>query len=237
MKILSVRRGFLADHSSTSYEFLAVDKPLNPRARAAVSKLSSRAIPTSRRVSFVYHAEGYDIPGGWEPLMLKHYDVMYSESYDWWTLAVSFDTNDKALISKLRDYAFDGVDDLGISVNHKKGRIVVTVSCRLVTDALAGDPWDDAYYGDEDEDEDEGLGNSGVVATDDTLLDLLARVRSCLMRGECEPLWAVWEEYGNNDDDDDDDDDDDEDEAPPRPEETASGRAVAAELASMLGSL
>ena len=27
MKILSVRRGFLADHSSTSYEFLAIDRP------------------------------------------------------------------------------------------------------------------------------------------------------------------------------------------------------------------
>jgi len=36
----------------------------------------------SRRASFVYHAEGYDIPGGWEPLMARHYDVMYSESYD-----------------------------------------------------------------------------------------------------------------------------------------------------------
>lgn len=113
MKILSVRRGFLADHSSTSYEFLAIDKPLDARAKAAVSKLSSRASPTSRRVSFIYHAEGYDIPGGWEPLILKHYDVMYSESYDWWTLAVAFDTKDKAVLSKLEEYAFEGVDDLG----------------------------------------------------------------------------------------------------------------------------
>jgi len=111
MKILSVRRGFLADHSSTSYEFLAVDKPLGAKAQAAVSRLSSRASPTARRVSFIYHAEGYDIPGGWEPLLLKYYDVMYSESYDWWTLAVAFNTREKALVAKLSRYEFDGIDD------------------------------------------------------------------------------------------------------------------------------
>ena len=35
--------------------------------------------------------DAYDIPGGWEVLMEKYYDVMYSESYDWWTLALAFD--------------------------------------------------------------------------------------------------------------------------------------------------
>ena len=227
MKILSVRRGFLADHSSTSYEFLAIDKPLDARARAAVSRLSSRASPTSRRVSFIYHVEGYDIPGGWEPLILKHYDVMYSESYDWWTLAVAFDTTDKAVLSKLEEYAFEGVDDLGVYVSHSKGRIVVTIACRLAGDALAGGAWDDCYYGDEDEDE-EDLDDGVAAATGDALLDLLARIRSCLMRGECEPLYAVWEEYGCEEEE--------EDRPPPRPEETASGRAVAAELAAMLES-
>ncbi|UCH00672.1 MAG: hypothetical protein JSU78_01500 [Deltaproteobacteria bacterium] len=43
MKILSIRRGFQADHSSTSYEFFAVEKPLNRSQREAVSDLSSRA--------------------------------------------------------------------------------------------------------------------------------------------------------------------------------------------------
>jgi len=225
MKILSVRRGFLADHSSTSYEFLAIDKPLDARAKAAVSRLSSRASPTSRRVRFIYRAEGYDIPGGWEPLILKHYDVMYSESYDWWTLAVAFDTTDKALLSKLEEYAFEGVDDLGVYVSHAKGRVVVTIACRLAADALAGGAWDDRYYGDGDED-DEDLDDGVAAATGDALLDLLARVRSCLMRGECEPLYAVWEEYGCEE----------EEGAPPRPKETASGRAVAAELSAMLES-
>lgn len=58
MKIIAVHRGFACDHSSTSYEFLAVDKPLDEKARRAVSSLSRRANPTRRRVSFIYHAEG-----------------------------------------------------------------------------------------------------------------------------------------------------------------------------------
>jgi hypothetical protein len=66
MKILSERHGFASDHSSTSYEFLAVDKPLGKKERSDVSKLSNRANPTSRRANFIYHVDGYDIPGGWE---------------------------------------------------------------------------------------------------------------------------------------------------------------------------
>ena len=227
VRILSVRRGFLADHSSTSYEFLAVDKPLGAKARAAVSRISSRARPTARTVSFIYHAEGYDIPGGWEPLLRKHYDVMYSESYDWWTCAVAFDTTNKGLASKLKKYAFDGIDGLGVSVQHKQGRVIVSISCMLNAGALSEGAWEEPHY-DEDEDEDDDLVDDGGVATDDSLLDLLARLRACLMRGECEPLYAVWEEYGS------DDEEEDEEDSPPKPKKTAKGGAVASELAGML---
>jgi len=44
----SVRKGFTSDHSSTSYEFLAVDHPLSRGARNKVASLSSRANPTRR---------------------------------------------------------------------------------------------------------------------------------------------------------------------------------------------
>ena len=44
MKIISVRSGFASDHSSTSYEFLAVDQPWK-RGRAAVASLSSERFP------------------------------------------------------------------------------------------------------------------------------------------------------------------------------------------------
>mgnify|MGYP007113716346 CR=1 FL=1 len=47
MKIIAVHKGFACDHSSTSYEFLAVDKPLSQKARRDVSSLSSRAAGTA----------------------------------------------------------------------------------------------------------------------------------------------------------------------------------------------
>ena len=204
MKILTVRRGFLADHSSTSYEFLAVDRPLDKKARAAVASLSSRAAPSARKVSFVYHADGYDIPGGWQPLMREHYDVMYSESYDWWTLAVAFDTRSKALVDELTRYAFLGGEDLGVVGDHDGRRMLVTVHCRLDPMALMPD---------------DGMGGLDT----DALLDLLVRLRDCLKQGRCEPLWAVWQVYGYNDD-----------KAPPRPRATDQGQAVADELEGML---
>lgn len=52
MKIISVRKGFTADHSSTSYEFLAIDDPLNQEEIDEVSSLSSRTKPDDRAASF-----------------------------------------------------------------------------------------------------------------------------------------------------------------------------------------
>ena len=228
MKILSVRRGFLADHSSTSYEFLAIDRPLDEKARAGVAALSSRADPTARRVAFVYHADGYDIPGGWLDLMFTHYDVMYSESYDWWTLAVAFDTDDDDLVAELERHVFLGTDDLGVSVDRRKGRVVVTISCRISTDVQFGMWGESRYDDDEDDEDDEETGDDPLVAIDDPLLDLLSRVRSSLMLGQFQPLYAVWETYGYDEEDANPDD------APPRPEGTKESHAVAEELSSIL---
>ena len=151
MKIIAVHKGFACDHSSTSYEFLAVDKPLGQKARRDVSSLSSRANPTRRRVSFIYHVEGYDIPGGWEKLMREYYDVMYSESYGWWTFAMAFDAPKKQQ-QALRQYAFSGMDDLGVTVSCDGRRVTVAVHCHADTGSLCGleqgyeDEWYDQEY-------------------------------------------------------------------------------------------
>jgi hypothetical protein len=118
MRIISVRKGFTSDHSSTSYEFLAVDKALSKKEKAEVASLSRRANPTSRRVSFVYHVDGYDIPGGWERLMEKYYDVMYCEDYDWWTFSLAFDTAQEQ-IEDLYKYEFTGYNELGVYIEIK----------------------------------------------------------------------------------------------------------------------
>ena len=173
MRIISERKGFQADHSSTSYEFLAVKK-LSAEAKKAVGELSSRARPTDTRVSFVYEREGYDLPGGWEPLMERHYDVMSSESYDWWTLAMAFEADAK-LVETLEAYAFRGDDDQGVDVEAKDGRVVVTLYCRLQPE----------------------------FSSVDSFLKLLVENRKLLMQGDCRLLYGVWEQYGADDDDDD----------------------------------
>lgn len=191
MRIISERKGFQADHSSTSYEFLAVDRKLKPEEKKAVAKLSSRARPTGTKVSFVYNGDWSDLPGGWKPLMEKYYDVMYSESYDWWTLAMAFDTDEKT-IEILRKYAFSGCDDLGVSIEDDGIRVVVSISCRIEPDRRYFRYKNDYdYEGDEDED----------APSYDPFLKLLTKNREYLKKGDYRLLYGVWEQYGESEED------------------------------------
>lgn len=229
MRIISVQKGFACDHSSTSYEFLAIDKPLDKKARREVSSLSSRASPTERRVGFIYHAEGYDIPGGWEKLMQQHYDVMYSESYDWWTLAMAYDASKKQRDAIAR-YDFAGTDDLGVYIAIHGDRVIVTVHCRANNDILydiehghGGDDY--GYYDDEyGDDEDDGDFESG-----EGLLDLLVQVRQQLIEADYRALYAVWEVYGWKDDENGDDE-----ATPPQPPDKKEGEDIVDEFRSFL---
>jgi len=226
MKIIAVHRGFACDHSSTSYEFLAIDKPLDEEARDDVASLSSRAHPTQRRVSFEYHADGYDIPGGWENLMRQYYDVMYSESYGWWTLAMAFDAPEEQQ-EALGQYEFSGVDDLGVSVRRHDSRVTVAIHCHADHASLYEfeDGYEDYGYGygfEDEEDEEDPAG--GSLESGDGLLDLLSRVRQQLIEADYRALYAVWEVYGDGDEED----------APPRPPDADEGRDVVEEFQAML---
>lgn len=218
MKILSIRKGFTSDHSSTSYEFLAVNKALDAKERKAVASLSSRADPTSRRVSFTYHVDGYDIPGGWQALMEKYYDVMYSESYDWWTLALAFQAPSQK-IGELENYEFTGEDDLGIEIAHQGGRVIVTIHCRL-DDSILSESYDDY-----DEEEDETDQGDESWQDEDELLSLLVEVREQLQQGDYRPLYAVWKKYGYPSE---------EPPVPERPPEKVQGRDVVERFAALL---
>ncbi|TKJ46339.1 hypothetical protein CEE34_08980 [Candidatus Aerophobetes bacterium Ae_b3a] len=196
MKILTIRKGFQADHSSTSYEFFAIEKPLSRSERGKVASLSSRARPSRRRVSFIYHGEWSDLPGGWEPLMEKYYDVMYSESYDWWTLAMAFDADQKT-IKEIERYEFRGTDDLGISVDSKGKRVIITIYCRLSLEFHPNNYSDYDYYeDDEEEDEEEGDEFEEAIESEDSLLNLLAQNHEYLKNGDYRLLYGVWQEYG-----------------------------------------
>jgi len=197
MKILSVRRGFASDHSSTSYEFLAVDRPLGREAREQVRALSSRTQPTKRRASFIYHVDGYDIPGGWEQLLRDHYDVMHSESYDWWTLGFAFNAPEVQQ-QQIAEYEFEGDEGRGVYVSPYGDRVIVSISCQLDPEALVA--FDSRFAGEfdwEDEDEEEGDLDS---LCEDEFLNFLAQIRRQLMDGDYRALYAVWEEYGWGDD-------------------------------------
>ena len=183
MKIISIRNGFTADHSSTSYEFLAIDRPLNTEARAQIAKLSRRAEPTERHVSFIYHMDGYDIPGGWETLMRRYYDVMVSESYDWWTFAIAFNAPPEQREAIAR-YEFNGIEDMGVNVSTVDDRVIVEIHCYLDPGALyelATIP---------------GRRKRGGDDTLAVLLQLLSDIRQQLIACDYRALYAVWEEYG-----------------------------------------
>lgn len=192
MKIISIRKGFQADHSSTSYEFFAIDKPLKKSEREEVSLLSSRARPTKRGVSFIYHGEWSDLPGGWNPLMEKYYDVMHSESYDWWTLSMAFESNKKQ-IEDIAEFEFDGTDDNGIAVTSKEKRVVVTINCRLSQEFGMCDDSDYDFSGDDEDEEDKPIDS---IESGDYLLDLLAKNRELLVEGDYRLLYGIWEIYG-----------------------------------------
>jgi hypothetical protein len=206
MKIISFIKGFTADHSSTSYEFLAIDKALGKQAKAEVAALSSRARPTARRVSFNYTVDGYDLPGGWLKLMEKYYDVMYTESYDWWTLALAFNT-DPEQIQELKKYEFAGDDEKGVTVTSKGQRVIVAINCQVNAAWLADSDYEeededdeDEYESDDDDDKSRGEEDDRFSA-EDKLLDLLIQVRQQLMQRDYRALYAVWEQYGYSDDD------------------------------------
>lgn len=192
MKILSVRKGFQADHSSTSYEFFAIDKRLGPAERKAVAKLSSRARPTKRRVSFIYHGDFNNLPGGWEPLIEKYYDVMYSESYDWWILVMAFNTNQKQ-IEEIEKYDFSGSEDMGIRVDSKGNRAIISIYCRLSAEVFCAD---DYSYDDYEEEEDDEDSEFDTIESNDNLLDLLVQNRVYLKNGDYRLLYGVWKKYG-----------------------------------------
>jgi len=183
MKIISIRKGFAADHSSTSYEFYAIDKILGSKEKAAVSRLSSRVNPTRRRASFFYHGEWADLPGGWEPLIEKFYDVMWSESYDWWTLVMAWKT-DLANIQRMKQFDFTGGDDVGISIYNKNNRLIISINCRL--DTLITD--DNNGYYDKD-----GFGEEDKNI--DNLLSLLEKNREYLMKGDYRLLKGIIDLY------------------------------------------
>ena len=175
MRILSIRRGFEADHSSSSYEFFALDK-LTPEQRAAVQELTSES--GRRHLRFHYWGER-SIPYGWEEKLLTlGYDILVSESYDWWGVQLSL-PHDSTLVGRLQQYECES-DGNGFGLKVVDERMILYFGMQLdygaAYDAFGEDPF-------------EGLA------------DLFETARGELLAGDLSVAWAMVETYGGYADD------------------------------------
>jgi hypothetical protein len=171
MRILSIRQGFDADHSSSTYEFFAHDR-LTPEHRAAVQELTGES--PRRHLRFHYVGEWSDMPYEWrDKLLTLGYDILVSESYDWWTVYLSL-PHDPVLLEHLVQYECDS-DGNGFGVRVVGERMILGFGMQLdygeVYDMSGEDPF-------------EGLA------------DLFETVREELLAGDLSAAWAMYQTYG-----------------------------------------
>lgn len=171
MRVLSLRRGFEADHSSSSYEFFALDK-LTPEQREAVQNLTGES--PRRHIRFHYMGDWSDIPSGWkDELLTMGYDILVTESYDWWAAYLSL-PHDPNLMERLLRYECDS-DGNGFSVRAVGERMILYFGMQLDYSEVYGEFGEDAFEG---------------------LADLFEGVRDELLAGDLSPVWAMYETYG-----------------------------------------
>src|SRR6201993_1386188 len=89
MRILRVRRGFQADHSSSSYLFYAVDHPVSAAGQQIAHRFSSRAEVDESYARYLKWGDASLSHTAYEALLDEHYDVMAEESYSWWTMMIA----------------------------------------------------------------------------------------------------------------------------------------------------
>ena len=137
MQILRIRRGFQADHSSSSYLFYAADKPVSEQGRRLSRRYSSRAEVGKRSVRYLKWGESSLSENAYKALLAEHYDVMVSESYDWWTFTIAVPQTAKTKPLPTRYSEARGYDDLGVDVERFGARWAVSIYCVLDYNELA----------------------------------------------------------------------------------------------------
>ncbi len=142
--------------------------------------------------------------------MENYYDVMYSESYGWWTLAIAFDVDRKG-IEEIKAYEFTGTDEMGVTVQSKRNRVILSIHCHLDPGFSYDDGCSDYDYYDSYENEE----TQETLESGDYLLDLLTKNREYLKDGDYRLLYGVWQKYGFEPEDDEEFDED----TPPEPPE------------------
>jgi hypothetical protein len=177
MRILSVRHAFDADHSSSTYEFFSFDR-LTAEQKEAVRALTGES--ARRHLRFHYRGDWSDIPDEWpDKLLAMGYDVLVSESYDWWAVHLSLPP-DPDLEAHLAAYQCE-YDACGLDVRESDGRMILYLGMQLDYDAAY-----DAF----------GKNMFKGLAT------LFASARAELLAGDVSVAWAVYQTYGDGVEDD-----------------------------------
>jgi hypothetical protein len=189
MRILRIRPGFQADHSSSSYLYYAVDHEVSEAGQAIAHRFSSSDEVDEQYARYLKWGESELNPEAYEALLNEHYDVMAEESYDWWTLMIAVPKTPemRAILAPFTDAR--GYNDQGVEVQEFRKRLVVTIYCQF-----------------------EGNGVNFVenyeTNPDEGLVHLLAKIRSELIEGNTSLLTAVAEFYDGLDEDEEESGDD-----------------------------
>src|SRR6516165_8809549 len=169
MRILRLRRGFQADHSSSSYLFYAVDHPVSAKGQQVAHRFSSRAEVDEHSARYHKWGESELSWDAYKALLSEHYDVMASESYDWWTLLIAVPKTPQmqALLAPFEDARGD--DDLGVEVEDYGRRLAIGVHCMFDYDGPVFEWGEDSF---------------------DELVELLSAIRAEIMEGNVSFLQA-----------------------------------------------
>src|SRR5262249_12607310 len=76
MRILRIRHGFQADHSSSSYLFYAIDQPVSAAGQRVAHRFSSRAEVDEQFARYQKWGESELSSNSFPALLGEHYDVM-----------------------------------------------------------------------------------------------------------------------------------------------------------------
>src|SRR3954467_9777217 len=131
MRILRVRTGFQADHSSSSYLFYAVDGAVSAEGQRVAHRFSSRADVDERYARYQKWGDSSLSSNAYEALLSEHYDVMVSESYDSWTLMIAVPKTPQmtALLRPFHD--LDDGEFVRLDVHDYGKRLAIEVFCEF----------------------------------------------------------------------------------------------------------
>ncbi|MDR1638143.1 MAG: hypothetical protein LBT59_00470 [Clostridiales bacterium] len=196
-----------------TYEFLALDKPLEKADRDKVSKsVAGVASVTSNRASLVFYDDFSGID--FESLMEDHFDLMYNLDAGNWILCYAF-PGSSDLFNKLKRFCFDDGATQIADAKRVESRVIVTMSCYLDLDPKM------LKYEQQDKSSTTGM------------FGFMTKIRAQLMNGDFRTLYALWEKYMPEENDEYDDDE----EGfipPPKPNNPPQGRDVVDAFKNML---